>query len=222
MHLYFVRHGQSLINLEEWKDGNMDVGLTDLGRQQAAALARWLPQTLPEIAVLYSSTMRRARETAEVLADAYRCAVRYDDRLREIGNNRLDHTPWSDDELPQEYAPYWSSERPFASVVSLSEEGETLMHFRTRVGSFIEDVVEQYRDQVVVAVCHGGVIDVVFDHVFNIGPWRRCEVWSHNTGITHLEYVAHPKRETWRLRYHSRVDHLSDLEPTGGFRREEE
>ena len=222
MHLYFVRHGQSLVNLEEWKDGNIDVGLTDLGRQQAAALARWLPEALPEIAALYSSTMQRARETAEVLADAYQCTVRYDDRLREIGNNRFDHTPWPSGELPQEYATYWASERPFASIVPLAEEGETLMHFRTRVGSFVEEVVERHRDQTIVAVCHGGVIDAIFDHVFNIGPWRRCEVWSHNTGITHFEYVAHPKRETWRLRYHSRVDHLCDLESTGGFKRREE
>ena len=71
MHFYFVRHGQSLINLKEWQDGNMDVGLTDLGHNQAAALAQWLPQELPEIAALYSSTMQRARETAELLAGAY-------------------------------------------------------------------------------------------------------------------------------------------------------
>ncbi len=96
------------------------------------------------------------------------------------------------------------------------------MHFRARVGLFIEEVAERYRDQAVVAVCHGGVIETVFDHVFNIGPWRRCEVWSHNTGITHLEYVAHPERETWRLRCHSRVEHLCDLQITGGFGGQEE
>lgn len=211
MHLYMVRHGQSHVNLKEWDEGNVDVGLTALGRQQAAALARWLPQALPDIALLYSSTMQRARETAESLADAYHCTVRYDDRLREIGNNRFDHTPWPSAELPQKYAAYWPSERPFANVVPPTAGGETLMHFRTRVGSFVEEVVERYRDQTVVAVCHGGVIDTVFDHVFNVGPWRRCEVWSHNTGVTHFEYVAHPGRETWRLHDHSRIDHLRDL-----------
>ena len=212
MHLYLVRHGQSLVNLEGWEDGNIDVGLTDLGQQQAAALARWMYQALPAIATLYSSTMQRARETAEVLADAYRCAVCYDDRLREIGNNRFDHAPWPSDALPREYAAYWASERPFANIVPLTEGGETMMHFRTRVGSFVEEIVERHRDQVVIAVCHGGVIETVFDHVFNVGPWRRCEVWSSNTGITHLEYVVHPGRETWRMHYHSRIDHLRDLE----------
>jgi hypothetical protein len=55
------------------------------------------------------------------------------------------------------------------------------------------------------------VIELTYDHVFNIGPWRRCEVWTKNTGITRFKYVEHPRRETWRLYYHSRVDHLQTL-----------
>jgi probable phosphoglycerate mutase len=103
--------------------------------------------------------------------------------------------------------------------VPTTEQGETLMHFRARVGSFVEDVAERHCDQIVVAVCHGWVIATVFDHVFNVGPWRRCEVWTYHTGVTHLEHVVHPGRETWHLNYHSRIDHLGDLEATGGFRR---
>ena len=86
------------------------------------------------------------------------------------------------------------------------------MHFRTRIGAFIEDMLEHHRDQVVVAVCHGGVIELTFDHIFNIGPWRRCEVWCKNTGITRFEYVEHPRREMWRLHYHSRAEHLHGIE----------
>jgi probable phosphoglycerate mutase len=82
------------------------------------------------------------------------------------------------------------------------------MHFRTRVGLFVEELVSRHRDQVVVAVGHGGVIEITFDHVFNVGAFRRCEVWNHNTGVAHFEYVAHPRRETWRLHAHNRVDHL--------------
>ena len=208
MHLYLIRHGESYVNLPDWTGGNLDAGLTELGQQQAAALAAWLPPIVPAIDALYCSTMQRARETATSLAAAYQCPARYDDRLREIGNNRFDHTPWPNDDLPREYADYWSSERPFASVSPMVAGGESLMHFRTRVGSLIEELVERHRDQVILAVCHGGVIDVVFDHIYNIGPWRRCEVWDHNTGVTYFEYVEHPRRETWRLHYHNRIEHL--------------
>ncbi|MBX3060779.1 MAG: histidine phosphatase family protein, partial [Anaerolineae bacterium] len=60
MHLYFVRHGESYVNLKEWSGGNSDEGLTSLGQRQAEALGVWLPGELPALDVLYASTMRRA------------------------------------------------------------------------------------------------------------------------------------------------------------------
>jgi probable phosphoglycerate mutase len=211
MHLYLIRHGQSYINLKDWKGGNSDEGLTQLGQAQAEALRCWLPTEIKEIDVLYASTMKRAQETAAPIAKSYNIPIISDDRLREIGNNRLDHTPWPSDDLP-EYGSFWGSERPFSTITPDRPDGESMMHFRIRVGRFIETILEKHRQQTVVAVCHGGVIELAFDHMFNIGPWRRCEVWSKNTGIAHFEYVEHPLRETWRLYYHSRIDHLSDVE----------
>lgn len=226
MHVYLIRHGQSYVNLEEWANGNTDEGLTPLGRRQAAALARWMPAEIPQVDLLYASTMRRARETAGYLAEAYGCEPIYDDRLREIGNNRLDHTPFPNDKLPRDYAEYWSSERPFSPVTPMAAGGETYIHFRARVGLFIEELIEDHYDPallpgapngpekapVILVVCHGGVVEAFFDHVFNIGPWRQCEIWDRNTAVTHFQYVAHPQRETWRLHYHNAVLHWQYLE----------
>lgn len=207
MQLYMIRHGQSFVNLQDWNGGNADTGLTPLGHQQAAALGEWLPGELPVIHALYTSTMLRAIETASYLEDAYAMDAIHDERLREIGNNRADHAAWPSDNLP-EYSDFWGSERPYASVTPERAGGESLMHFRTRVGAFLEGMVELHRDQTVVAVCHGGVIEVVFDNLFNVGPWRHCEVWTKNTGVSRFEFVEHPRREAWRLHYHSRSDHL--------------
>jgi probable phosphoglycerate mutase len=211
MHLYLIRHGQSHVNLAEWNSGNTDEGLTELGEAQAAALAEFLPGEVPEVDTIYASSMRRARETAEFLAQAYDIEITRDDRLREIGNNRLDHTAWPNDALPLEYADYWASERPFSPVTPIVEQGETFIHFRARVGLFIEELVERHLNETIFAVCHGGVIEAAFDHIFNVGPWRRCEIWNHNTGVTYFEYVEHPRRETWRLHYNNRVTHLRNL-----------
>jgi len=212
VHLYLIRHGQSYVNLPEWQGRNGDELLTELGQRQAAALAAWLPDHVPPPDILYASTMHRARETAEHVARAYQCAIRFDDRLREVGNNRADHTPWSANELPPKFAEYWATARPFAPSVVPAEFSETYMHFRTRVGLFIEDMIDQHRDKVVIAVCHGGVVDAVFDHVFNVGPWRRCEIWTQNTGLTYFQYMEHAGREVWRLHGHDRTDHLTNLQ----------
>lgn len=212
MHLYLVRHGQSYVNLREWTGGNQDRGLTELGHRQAAALGSWMPTETDHIDALYVSTMLRAQETASYISLAYNILPTSDDRLREIGNNRADHQPWPNDDLP-EYGEYWGSEQPFSSITPGREGGESMMHFRIRLGSFVEEMVERHRDQTIVAACHGGVIELILDHVFNVGPFRRCEVWTKNTGVTRLEFVEHPTRELWRLHYHSRTDHLVGLEP---------
>jgi len=210
MQLYMIRHGQSYVNLKDWEGGNVDAGLTELGQQQAAALAEWLPTELEQVDVLYCSTMKRARETADPIVQFYGVRPQFDDRLREIGNNRFDHVPWPSDDLP-EYGQVWGSERPFHSITPDREGGESLMHFRVRVGTFLEDLTDKHAEQIVLVVCHGGVIETVYDHLFNIGPWRRCEVWSRNTSIARFEYVRHPNREVWRLHYHGRIEHLQKL-----------
>lgn len=212
MQLYFIRHGQSHVNLKEWANGNTDEGLTEWGQRQARALAEWLPSEIGHVDMLYSSTMQRARETAAHVAGVYGMDIQFDDRLREIGNNRLDHTPWPNDHLPAHYADYWASERPFAPVTPVVDGGETMMHFRTRVGLFIEEMVQRHVDEVIIVVCHGGVVETAFDHVFNVGAFRHCEVWDFNTGVSHFEYVNHPRRETWRLHYHNRIEHIRRLE----------
>ena len=93
------------------------------------------------------------------------------------------------------------------------------MHFRTRVGAFVEDMLNEHAGQVIVVVAHGGVLDALFDHVFNVGPWRRCQVWMHNAAVTHIEALdATPNDdmfvgpELWRLHRHNCMAHLTGLE----------
>lgn len=210
MQLYLIRHGQSYVNLAEWDQGNLDEPLTELGEQQARALAAWLPGHLPHIDALYASSMRRAQQTAEIVAEPYGLTPQLDDRLRELGNNRLDHSAYPVEELPREPSEYWGA-RPFAPSMVGDADVETFMHGRLRVGLFVEEVAERHQDEVVVAVCHGGVVECVFAHVFNVGPWSRCEVWNYNTGLTHFEYLTGPgSRSVWRLHFHNRVEHLGE------------
>lgn len=208
MNLYWIRHGQSYVNLPDWDKGNSDEGLTDLGKRQAEALGQWITGEIPNVDKIYCSTMLRARETVEPVSLAYNMPVVYDDRIREVGNNRLDHTPWPLDEPPPEYGDYWGSERPFSSITPSAENGESLMHFKIRLGNFVEELIRKHKDETVIAVAHGGVIDIFFDLAFNVGPWRHCEILTKNTGVAHFQFVAHPLRERWRLRYQNKIEHF--------------
>ena len=72
--IYLVQHGD-----KERLPG--DPGLTELGRRQAEAVANWLRVT--GLQAVYSSPLRRARETAEPVGYAAGLAVQVDSRLRE-------------------------------------------------------------------------------------------------------------------------------------------
>ncbi len=212
MHLYVIRHGQSYVNLPDWTGEDNDAPLTPLGEQQAEALAACLPGYLPKVDAIYSSTMRRPRGTVAPVAKAYGQEVILDHRLREIGNNRIDHSPYPEDQTPtrSDWIGMWPIEKPFAPVTR-AEGGESPMHFRIRVASFIEDMVERHRDERIIAVCHGGVMDAVFDYCFAIGPWRHCEVHTYNTGVSHFQFVTTAGKETWALHSHNGIEHLRAL-----------
>lgn len=209
MHLYLVRHGQSYVNLPEWEAptrAELDAGLTDLGHQQAAAVAQWLNSTQPHVDAIYASTMRRAKETAQAIAAAYQQEIIWHDYLREIGNNRSNHTAYPNDALPTLYRPFTT---PFTPLVQDDQEAETWYHARGRAGLFLQHLLDHHAGQTIIAVAHGGIISAIFDNICNVPLWRQCNLWLPNTSITYFEHVDRPHpQETWRLHYLGRVEHF--------------
>ena len=76
-----VRHGQTAWNAEGRAQGHADVGLDDLGRAQAEAMAAVLADLDPTL--LVTSDLARARETAAFLEKATGLTAIEDARLRE-------------------------------------------------------------------------------------------------------------------------------------------
>jgi broad specificity phosphatase PhoE len=80
--LLLARHGETDWNRERRWQGLADTALNEVGRRQARALAEELAAEPPD--AVYTSDLARARETAEIVADALRLPVVVDDRLREV------------------------------------------------------------------------------------------------------------------------------------------
>ena len=79
--LVMLRHGQTEFNAGSRMQGQLDTGLTDLGRAQAVAAAEVLAKRQPLLIV--SSDLRRAHDTAVCLGERSGVAVSIDPRLRE-------------------------------------------------------------------------------------------------------------------------------------------
>ena len=210
MKLYLIRHGESFLNLPNWTGGHINAGLTELGHEQAKMLASWLQKNIPEIDILYNSTLLRAIETAGYLSENYEMPIHPDDRIREVSANRFDHSPWDNEKLPQEFEDFWGTDRPYVPIVR-EEGGESWMHFRLRVSMFIEEICHKHAEKTVLVICHGGVIEATIAHIFNLGAWQNCDMRCDNTSITHFEYTQNQPRKPWRLYYHNRIEHLHEI-----------
>jgi broad specificity phosphatase PhoE len=79
--LVMLRHGQTEYNAGSRMQGQLDIELSDLGREQAAAAAEVLAKRQPVIIV--SSDLRRALDTAVALGERSGLPVLVDTRLRE-------------------------------------------------------------------------------------------------------------------------------------------
>ena len=82
---YFVRHGESEGNVAGKMQGHLDHPLTDLGRDQARATGEWFAAADVAVQRVFASPLKRAFETAAILAAALWFTYRY---FTEVWPNR--------------------------------------------------------------------------------------------------------------------------------------
>ena len=80
--LIIVRHCQALGNLERFFQGRIDSDITQTGRAQIGAVAELL--SAEPIDIMYTSTLKRARLTAEGINVYHEVPLLIDERLSEI------------------------------------------------------------------------------------------------------------------------------------------
>jgi broad specificity phosphatase PhoE len=88
MILYLIRHGQTDWNREHRCQGFSDTELNATGRMQAQCLARRFSTI--GIDAIFSSTLKRASETAETIARFHDAPVRTSDAFREIHQGQFE------------------------------------------------------------------------------------------------------------------------------------
>ncbi len=80
--IYLVRHGQTDANLHHIVQGQTDTPLNASGIIQAKQVAEKLKKVSPEFVL--SSDLKRAKQTAEIIAKACQSPIKFDSRLREM------------------------------------------------------------------------------------------------------------------------------------------
>lgn len=149
MKLILVRHGETRWNRENRILGHTEIALTKKGHTQAMGLARALKDE--QVSAIYSSPLRRARETADKIARGHGLEVITDDALMEIDAGELDGLTF--DELVERYGDFmewWMKEDPSLRMPG----GESVTELQQRTWPAVERIVRDHRDGVVVLVSH--------------------------------------------------------------------
>lgn len=182
--MIFVRHGESLGNLEKRYFGHTDGALTERGRDQARRTAEYLKDE--KIDAAYSSDLIRAYETGKIIAERHGLVPVADAGLREMYMGKWEKLLY--DDLPKCYpAEYkiwmqslWKS-RP--------TDGESVEEMTCRVRDTVWKIAEENEGKTVLVTFHGTPIRSLCCEWQGIPYERMNEVdWVPNASVSIVDY----------------------------------
>jgi 2,3-bisphosphoglycerate-dependent phosphoglycerate mutase len=181
--LCLIRHGETDWNAAGRLQGWLDIPLNALGIKQAEAAAASL--ATHSFAVLYSSDLSRARMTADAISASLQLPITPEPRLRERNLGLLQGLlpAEADIQFPEAYGRLKVRRPDYAPP-----EGENVDTFAQRVGAVLAEVLERHAGQTVLAVAHGGVLDMMYRLATAI-PFDVERTWRLSNGA--LNWLRH-------------------------------
>lgn len=187
-----IRHGESVWNGERRIQGNQDPPLSSRGRRQAALLAARLGVHLPHRpAALYASPLRRAAETAEIVAAAVSLSVMAEPGLREMALGS-----WEGRTVPEIRA-----DSPGAYEAWLRDPqacpapgGERLDAFAARVTAAFERLRGVHPGADLILVSHGGPIKALLCHILGLDVRLLFRIKQDNTALSAIQVDGETRR----------------------------
>ena len=204
MRLLLIRHGESEHSLRGMIAGHASCpGLTARGFQQSKLLADRLRATgeASDCVTLLSSTVLRARQTAEVLGrELHLGPIEQDCALCELHPGAADGLSWAAyREMYGTFDLIQEPDRPFAA------DAESWLDFLDRVRATLDRLATRFEGRTVIAVTHAGFIVASLLVLFAIPrPGTGARVDPAYTAITEWQHTA----PTWRLVRFNDAAHL--------------
>ena len=205
--LLLVRHGVTAWNREGRFQGHLDPPLSDAGQHEARLVAvRLAADDGLRPARVISSTLARARQTADAIADVASTSVEGDARLIEIGQGEWEGRTHA--ELEVEDAERYREWRSAAGVRQ-PPGGEPIEEATRRVRALLDDVIANDRWPTCL-VSHGGTLRILAHELLDLRDGRSRAMDVDNASLSVVARVE----GLWRLERWNDTLHLLGVEPT--------
>jgi 2,3-bisphosphoglycerate-dependent phosphoglycerate mutase len=182
--IVFLRHGESVGNLENRFQGQADYPLTEKGRAQAQALAeRWQAEGVTFDLCLVSPLLR-ARQTAEIICAALNVPCEIDPDWMEINNGLL---AGLNSEEATQIAPRPAFMTPYTRYGKI---GESRFEVYLRAGKCIQALLNRPPGRYLVA-SHGGILNMALYAILGIpvqADFSGPRFTFHNTTFATFTY----------------------------------
>ena len=182
--LTLIRHGQGVCNVERRVEGVAQCrGLSELGRQQVDRLANRLRAEEFAPNVIVASPIRRARETAEIIASTIgRDVDFFDTDIEEVRPGEAEGMTWD------QYFAFYGAVEGWDPSVAFAPGGETWVHVAARVGVTLDRIAAAHVGETIAVVAHGGVVDASLFHFFGLDPFTRAPIDFETTNASLTEW----------------------------------
>ena len=175
-HFYFVRHGQTVWNVENKICGATDIELTELGHQQAIDTGKKIMEEGIKADEILYSPLIRAAETARHISEITGIPARMEQRLIEQNFGKWEATP-------RDGADFKKAKEFFACS---HEGGESTLRLAQRIYNLLDDIKAEADSKTYILVAHNGIARVV---------------QSYFTDMTNEEYAAFGVKNCEVVRY---------------------
>lgn len=183
LQVIFVRHGESVWHDENRYAGVTDIDLTEYGRAQADALATWAKQA--DLTAVWSSPLRRCRQTADQSADRAGLPLRLDPRLRELDFGIAEGLTRADmrQQLPRELEAFEAD-----PVADHFPQGEDPAAAGERYLDFLADLRAEHQEGRVLVVAHSTAIRLTLCRLLGVPlrDYRRVFPYLANCALNEL------------------------------------
>jgi broad specificity phosphatase PhoE len=174
--VYFVRHGQTIWNVENKICGATDIALTELGHKQAVETGKKiLEQGIKADEILYSPLIR-AKDTALHIAEITGIPAREEARLKEQNFGKYESTP-------RDGAEFREAKKQF---VNCYEGGESMLHLAQRIYNLLDEVAVS--DKTYILVAHNGIARVVQSYFYEMTNEEYAAFGVANCAVVRYEF----------------------------------
>lgn len=202
--LLLIRHGQTPWNALGRIQGCNDIELEKEGELQAQLLSERLNG---RFSAIYTSPLKRAYKTAEILAAPTHLTIEVDDALCEINFGLWEGLTFKEvaDQYPNELTLWHHDEKEGP----LCGGDGSLKNVSLRAKACILNMINAHPNETIVAVSHGGLIKAALLGLFNLQMTMYHHMAMGNTSLTTIRFTDELKPILLGL---NDTSHLSNLE----------